>query len=268
MTHGATATPAASDSPGTARRAPDAAPFERHIPLESAVNFRDLGGYRTADGRTVRWRSLFRADSLSQLTQADRAVVRSLGVATVIDLRSLAEVDLARFPVDELPVGFHHLPLVGKLPAFETFRQGAGFFAGHYQEMARDSADQIAAAIAIVAQRYRHPVVVHCAAGKDRTGVLIGIVLALLDVPDETIVEDYALSNRAMEALLARVLDSVPDQREIILEVAPAMLSATPANIAAMLDGLRAAHGSIEGYAAAHGAGPDVVASLRAALLE
>lgn len=232
------------------------------------MNFRDLGGYRTHDGRSIRWRSLFRADDLSQLTRTDRALVRTLGVATVIDLRSRAEVDRDRFPVDEIPVGFHHLPLVGSLPAFDEFRQGPQFFAGHYQEMARDSADHIAAALSIVAQRRHHPVVVHCAAGKDRTGVVVAILLALLGVPDETIAEDYALSSQAMDDLLHRVLERVPDQREVILQVAPAMLSATPANITAMLDSLRAEHGSIEGYAAAHGAGPDVVSSLRESLLE
>jgi len=247
---------------------PRATAFERHLALESAVNFRDLGGYPTTDGHAVRWRALFRADSLSQLTQADRTLVRSLGITTVIDLRSRAEVDHDRFPVDDLPVEFHHLPLVGTLPSFEEFRKGPSFFATHYQEMAQESAEQIAAALAIVAQRRCHPVIVHCAAGKDRTGVLIAILLALLEVPDEVIAEDYALSAQAMDALLQRAIERVPDQREVILQVAPAMLSATPANIRAMLEALRSAYGSIEGYAAAHGAGPAVVAGLRASLLE
>lgn len=247
---------------------PQAAAFNRHLALDSAVNFRDLGGYPSTDGRTVRWRALFRADSLSQLTRADRALVRSLGIATVIDLRSRSEVDHDRFPVDDLPVDFHHLPLVGTLPSFDEFRKGPAFFATHYREMAQESADQIAAALAIVAQRRCHPVIVLCAAGKDRTGVVIAILLALLGVPDEVIAEDYALSARAMDALLQRAIERVPDQREVILQVAPAMLSATPANIRAMLDALRTTHGSIEGYAAAHGAGTDVVTSLRASLLE
>ena len=65
---------------------------ERHIPLEGAVNFRDLGGYETTDGRKIRWRTLFRADGLSRLTDNDRATMRQLGVATVIDLRSSHEV--------------------------------------------------------------------------------------------------------------------------------------------------------------------------------
>jgi len=244
------------------------APVERHIPLEGAVNFRDLGGYRTGDGRTIRWRSLFRADDLSRLSRPDRAVVRTLGIATVLDLRSRAEVESERFPVDEIPVGFHHLPLTSDLPPFDAFRSGPGWFAGHYLDIARQSGDQIGRAIGIVAQPECHPVIVHCAAGKDRTGVLVAVLLALLGVPDETVADDYALSANAMDAVLARLLERLPDQEEVIRSVAATMLSTTPANIVALLDGLREEHGSVEGYAAAHGAGPEVVAALRDGLLE
>jgi protein tyrosine/serine phosphatase len=246
----------------------DGEPCGRHIPLDGAVNFRDLGGYRTVEGRTIRWRSLFRADNLSRLSRPDRAVVRSLGIATVIDLRSRAEVDLERFPVDEIPVCFHHLPLTADLPPFDEFRSGPQWFAGHYLDIARQAGDRIAQAVAIVAQRQSHPVVVHCAAGKDRTGVLVAVLLALLGVPDETIAEDYARSADAMDALLTRLLERLPDQEQVIRTVAATMFSATPANIGALLEGIRAEHGSVEGYAAAHGAGSEVVAALREGLLE
>lgn len=242
--------------------------MERHILLEGAVNFRDLGGYRTTDGRAVRWRSFFRADGLSHLTRPDRSVVRRLGIATVIDLRSRAEVDVGRFPVEEIPVGFHHLPLVTELPGADQFRQGPSFFATHYQEIARQSGAHIARAVEIVAETRSHPVIVHCAAGKDRTGVLVAVLLALLGVPDETIAEDYALSAKAMDALRERLLERHPEDRALLMDVGDVLLSATPANIVAMLAGLRAEHGSVESYAAAHGAGPEVVAALRGGLLE
>lgn len=245
-----------------------AAPFERDIALEGAVNFRDLGGYRTEDGRSIRWRTLFRADDLSRLSRPDHAVIRTLGVATVIDLRSRAEVDAEHFPVDDIPVGFHHLPLIAALPPFDDFREGPEVFAVHYRDIARKSGDRIAQAIAIIAEPRAHPVIVHCAAGKDRTGVLIAVVLGLLGVPDETIAEDYALSANAMDSLLERLLERLPARQEEIRSVAATMFSATPANIRALLDGLRAEHGSIEGYAEAHGVGSDVVAALREHLLE
>ena len=240
---------------------------ERHVRLEGAVNFRDLGGYRTADGRTTRWRSIFRADDLSRLSRPDREIVRRLGVATVIDLRSRAEVDTHRFPVEEIPVGFHHLPLVAELPSFDAYRDPE-FFSVHYLDIARDAGAQIAQALRIVADPRSHPVIVHCAAGKDRTGVLVAVLLALLGVDDETIAGDYALSGAAMEGLLQRTVDALPAERERILSVGTTMMSAAPANITALLEGLRRQHGSIEAYAASHGAGPEVVTGLREGLLE
>lgn len=241
---------------------------ERHIPLEGAVNFRDLGGYPAADGRTIRWRTLFRADGLSHLTRPDREAVRRLGIATVIDLRSRGEVDAGRFPVEDIPVGFHHLPLVSALPDMEAFRLVPGFMASHYQDISRAAGPQIARALAIVASPWAHPVIVHCAAGKDRTGVLVAVILALLGVDDATIAEDYALSAMAMTALRQRIVARAPDQREQVERYGDAVLAATPATITALLDALRREHGSIERYAAVNGAGPEILASLRNALLE
>src|ERR1019366_10397157 len=83
-------------------------------------NFRDLGGYPTFDGRTTRWRRLFRADGLSRLTEADMAIFRDLGVVTVIDLRTVLEADTqGRFPEDVDGVAYHQLPLTATLPGEE-----------------------------------------------------------------------------------------------------------------------------------------------------
>lgn len=241
--------------------------FDRHIRLEGAVNFRDLGGYQTADGRRIRWRTLFRADGLSRLTQPDRTVIRQLGVATVIDLRTSTEVAQGRFPVDEIPVGFHHLPLLDEMPDPDRFKMTPGVLGTQYGEMARDAAPQIAQAITIVAQRHAHPVIVHCTAGKDRTGVLVAVLLSLLGVPEETIVDDYTLSEIAMVALRQRLIDRYPEGREVI-EGADEMFSAAPANIAALLRTLADDYGSVPDYGRAIGIGPEVVADLRDTLLE
>ena len=114
--------------------------LDRRIPLEGAVNFRDLGGYPAAGGRRIRWRTLFRADGLSRLTPADRTVIRQLGVATVIDLRTTYELERGRFPVEEIPVGFHHVPLLDTVPSPETFDLTPGMLATQYDEIARDAA--------------------------------------------------------------------------------------------------------------------------------
>ncbi|HLN17815.1 MAG TPA: tyrosine-protein phosphatase [Acidimicrobiales bacterium] len=240
---------------------------DRHVGLEGAVNFRDLGGYPAADGRHVRWRTLFRADGLSSLTERDRGIIRELGVATVIDLRTTVEYEAGRFPVDEIPVGYHHLPFLDELPDPETFKMTPGILATQYQEIARDAAPQIGRVLSIVASRETHPVIVHCTAGKDRTGVLVAVLLALLGVHDEVIVADYMLSAEAMSQLRTKLIARYPEGREMI-EQADEMFSLAPANIEQLLAVLRDRHGSIEAYAAAAGAGPDVVAGLRRHLLD
>jgi protein-tyrosine phosphatase len=239
---------------------------ERHIPLDGAVNFRDLGGYETTDGRRIRWRTLFRADGLSSLTARDRGVIRQLGVATVIDLRTSLELVAGRFPVGEIPVDFHHFPLLDRVPDPGSFKMTPGLLASQYQEMAREAAGQIGAVLTLLATQETHPVIIHCAAGKDRTGVMVAVLLELLGIPDQTIVADYALSARAMAALRLKLSERYPASRDVIAE-ADEIFSAAPANIEALLTDLRASFGSIEAYAAAAGAGPDVVAGLRQHLL-
>jgi protein-tyrosine phosphatase len=239
----------------------------RRIPLEGAVNFRDLGGYQTAEERTIRWRTVFRADGLSRLTGADRSVIRQLGVATVVDLRTSSEMARGRFPVEEIPVGFHHLPLLDEVPDPRNFELAPGMLGTQYLEIARHAAPQIAQILSILADPGSHPVVVHCTAGKDRTGVLVAVLMALLGVDDDVIVDDYMLSADAMVALRQRLVERYPEGREVI-EQADELFSARPATIANLLTSLREQYGSVEAYALAAGARPDITSSLRDALLE
>lgn len=230
------------------------------------MNFRDLGGYQAGNGRRIRWRTLFRADGLSRLTQPDRAVLRQLGIATVVDLRTSSELEGGRFPVDEIPVGFHHVPLLDTVPDPDSFELTPGMLAAQYETIARDAAPQIGRILNIVATREAHPVIIHCTAGKDRTGVLIAVLLGLLGVADETIVEDYVLSAGAMADLRRKLIERHPEGREVI-ERADELFSAAPINITNLLSVLRQRYGSITAYAEVAGAGPEVVAGLQRALL-
>jgi protein-tyrosine phosphatase len=240
---------------------------ERHIALESALNFRDVGGYRTGDGRQVRWRRMFRAGGLSMLSPADLAVLRELGIATVLDLRSTAEWESGRFPIDDLPVALHHLPVVEEILDPTRYQVAEGMMAARYQEVAQIGASAIARAISIVADADTHPVVVHCLAGKDRTGIVVALVLALLGVDDATVAEDYALSNLAMAALRERAeLDALPRLRSA--DVSDEVFSARPSNMTTLFETLRASHGSIEDYVISAGVKPEAIDSLRAGLLE
>src|ERR1039457_6952499 len=121
--------PAPADAPS--------AELERHIALENALNFRDVGGYGTADGRSVRWRRMFRAGGLSQLSPADLVVLRELGIATVLDLRSTAEWESGRFPAGA-PRGPSPPPLwVEKTPPPTRYEVPEGMLAARYQEIAQ-----------------------------------------------------------------------------------------------------------------------------------
>jgi protein-tyrosine phosphatase len=240
---------------------------ERHIALEGAVNFRDLGGYVTSNGQRTRWRVLFRADGLGELTEADLAVVRELGIRTVVDLRSGYEVEQSRFNVDAHPVGFHHFPFIDQLPDVEEWDRRPGLLAAQYKEMLDDAGPQIVSALEVLADPAAHPAVFHCTAGKDRTGLLSALVLSLLGVPEESVVDDYALSGAPMERLRAKLILKYPDGKDVIADI-DEVFSADPANMVELFAYLRERYGTLEAYAAKVGVTEEIVAGLRSSLLE
>jgi protein-tyrosine phosphatase len=241
--------------------------LERLIALEGAVNFRDLGGYATDDGLRTRWRVLFRADGLGELTEGDLSVMRSLGIRTVVDLRSATELERGRFDVDAHPVAFHHFPFIEELPDAEEFDKRPGLLGSQYQEILRDAGPQIIAVLEILARPDALPAVFHCTAGKDRTGVLSALVLSLLGVDEPTVVADYALSGEAMQRLRAKLILKYPEGRET-LENIDEVFSADPGQMELLLDHLRDQYGSAEAYLAGLGARAGLIGALRAALLE
>jgi protein-tyrosine phosphatase len=240
---------------------------DRHIALEGAVNFRDLGGYATADGQRTRWRVLFRADGLGELTGTDLAVMAELGIRTVVDLRSGYEVEQSRFDVDAHPVSFHHFPFIDTLPDVEAWDRKPGLLGAQYKEMLDDAGHQILGALEVLAAPGARPAVFHCTAGKDRTGLLSAIVLSLLGVPEETVVADYALSGDAMERLRAKLILKYPDGKDVIADI-DEVFSADPANMVRLFEHLRERYGSVAGYAAAIGVSDPLLAGLRDGLLE
>lgn len=243
--------------------------MDRHIELEGAFNFRDLGGYETADGRMIRWRRLYRADGLSRLTPRDMERLAELELATVIDLRTTGELqEYGRIPEPGWELEFHHLPIMEALPDRDEYPAWVNldYVLGGYARMLETGGPAIAAALRLLADPATYPAVFHCSAGKDRTGILAALVLGFLGVPDEVIVADYALSRAAMERRYRRLLEEHPDRREEIERWKPALLSAEPEVMAGLLDTVRRRYGSLGGYAAAIGA-VDALDGLRDALL-
>jgi protein-tyrosine phosphatase len=241
--------------------------MERVIALDGAVNFRDLGGYATLDGRRTRWRVLFRADGLGELSVTDFSILRELGIRTVVDLRSGHEVEQGRFDVEAHPVDFHHFPFIDQLPNAEQWDRRPGLLGAQYKEMLDDAAPQIIGALEVLAAPDAHPAVFHCTAGKDRTGLLSALVLSLLGVPEETVVADYALSGEAMERLRAKLILKYPDGKDVIADI-DEVFSANPANMVELFAYLRERYGSVAEYAVTVGVPDAVVARLREELLE
>jgi len=241
---------------------------ERHLSFDACFNFRDLGGYETNDGRRVRWGSLFRSDTLQWLSDGDLARVRALGLRTVVDLRSSAE--LARGPARLGDVTAHHTPLfeAHALPFQPAELTSVAPPPGEtYLAIAAAGAGALGAAVRAIAQG-EHPVAFFCQAGRDRTGMLAAILLSVLGVPDETIVADYLLTDLALAPTIAWAERNAPERFAELAALPDWLLHASPEVMAAFLDGLREEHGSIEAYLESVGAGTAVVRTLRSRLLE
>jgi protein-tyrosine phosphatase len=242
----------------------------RQISLEGSFNFRDLGGYKAAEGRTVRWRRLFRADGLHRLTEADLNRLVDLGLRTVIDLRTLDEVvERGRIEWPAPDLAYHHLPMIDVLPDREEMPAwvDASFVADRYAAMLGEGGEAVAEALAVLTDPHAYPAVFHCAAGKDRTGILAAVVLGLLGVSDADIVTDYALSRAAMARMLEWLRATHPEAIEELESRTAAIVAAEPETMALFLERFRLEYGSFETYAGSLGLA-GAVSDLRASLLE
>ena len=244
---------------------------ERLVALEAVHNFRDLGGYASADGRRTVWRTLFRADGLYRLTPADVVALEPLGLRTVIDLRSAPELDeRGRFPVDAHPVIFHHLPIIdatwamGDRPGYD---RDEDFLIWAYQEMLTIGAPRFAAAFDALAAPGALPAVFHCAAGKDRTGLLAALILGSLGVSHDDIVADYVLTVEGMERFRVWAAREWPEWFDRMASMPPAFTAALPEAMSHILDELCAAHGTIRNYVKSIGVTEATLATLESVLL-
>ena len=225
--------------------------FERTIPFDGCFNFRDLGGYPTGHGRAIRARRLFRADGPHALTDADGAMLRSLGVTTILDLRTTTEAEeRGHFSTAIAGSVTYPLPMTDVLPDVDELVSWTDprVVATRYHEMLVAGHESISEALAILTDPEAYPAMLHCSAGKDRTGILSALILGLLGVPDEVIVVDYTLSGPAMVRFVDHLQRTYPDARERLERIAPAMISADPESMRGFIDELRRAHGSFEGY--------------------
>lgn len=204
----------------------------RHLALQGASNFRDLGGYPTNDGRTTRWRHIFRSNHLGQLTAADVEIVRALGIRSAFDFRGVEERAAGVCVVNEITV--HSLPIEpsvvaalraelarGTLTApvaLELMRESYRNYVRHHTHSFRELFGHLLEDHA--------PLVIHCTAGKDRTGFASALILHALGVPEDVIAEDYLLTNRHYKRDATAAIDLPDDVRNAIGNVESSYLAA------------------------------------------
>ncbi|WP_446743090.1 tyrosine-protein phosphatase [Silvibacterium acidisoli] len=241
----------------------------RHLPLQGTPNFRDIGGYRTTDGRTVRWGLLYRSGVLGGLTPEDYQYLSRLGIRVVCDFRNQQEREVS--PETWIPgssVDQISLPIGGK-PAARPAVQSPSFDPGAtpeqlhdrmiqgYTYMAIDSSDQFASLFHQVENDHL-PLLYHCTAGKDRTGIFSVLLLLTLGVPENTVLADYALTGEylgsdpnspAMQKMMKASGTSMSSAfQKLTPEQRKPMMAANPAYVEGMLRAINARYGSFDAY--------------------
>ncbi|HEV2259644.1 MAG TPA: tyrosine-protein phosphatase [Streptosporangiaceae bacterium] len=246
---------------------------QRWIELEGADNTRDLGGLAVVGGGRTRFRRLLRAGTLQDLTAGDVAhLTEDLDVRTVVDLRLAEEAAREGSALSGIPaVRYFSLPLssAGNVRS-DIVADGAEMdIVGHYVALLEGSAANIVTAARIFADGMSGPAIFHCAAGKDRTGVLAAVLLDAVGVGRETIIADYALSGQRMKRISARLLRlaTYRDMQALSRGVKGAA-TADEESMAAFLGELHSRYGGGAGYLTAHGMTAGELAALRAALTE
>ena len=243
----------------------------RRVQLAGPVNFRDLGGYPTADGHTVRWARVYRSDSLHRLDEADGPRLAELGIATAIDFRANDELErIGIGPLGALDVRHVHLATIDRalhgreMPDVSQMRTAAEI----YFMMLESGAPSYAEALRELAEPGSLPAVFFCMAGKDRTGVFAAMLLGLLGVPDADIVADYALTAEVIEEIHERHRREVPGIEEQWRRLPPDISGAVPATMEGLLAAVHDRFGTWSDYAEKIGVAPETLETLRSALLD
>jgi protein-tyrosine phosphatase len=242
-------------------------PGSRHIPLQGAHNFRDLGGYRAGD-LEVRWGRLYRSDALHRLTVDDVTTLRGLGLRWIVDLRPPGEAaSTGRGRMAAEPVGYLELSASRDDERRPDTRAGGDELVERYLSYLDTGGTAFAGALHHMADADHYPMVFHCFFGKDRSGVLAALVLGCLGVDRQAIVDDYALSDIAMGSLLASLAID-PVYRDTIARTPPSRLAASATTMDRFLQRIQERYGGAAGWARQAGIPSGEIETLRRLLLE
>jgi Protein tyrosine/serine phosphatase len=221
---------------------------ERILPLEGGFNFRDLGGYKTVSGKTVKWGKVFRSEEMSSLTPSDLDYLNNIPLRTVVDFRSEEEIYESPDKIPASVTDCYELTInPGRHSSMTdismlTTENGEGFMKEIYCSFVTEKAiiDRYKFFFLLLQKESKMPLLFHCTAGKDRTGMGAALFLASLGVDEETIFEDYILSNKQLEDKYKSIIERIP-QLIALLEVRPQYLQAG-------FDQIKKDHTSIENY--------------------
>lgn len=242
----------------------------RHVPLDGQSNFRDLGGYETADGRTVKWGQVYRSGQLPKLTGTDVGVLETLGLRTVVNF--LMPEEILQSGRDRLPEGVRETyhPISGDRAALLTLVAQTAITSGQFDRippglnhdfhraLMEEGREAYAALLRDVADPANRPLVFHCIHGIHRSGTAAAILLSALGVPWETVREDYLLSNEYRRAEVAAALAGIREGVAELQGVEPHTLDMTNVEAFYVLQGSYI-DGSLEQAVAGYGSMEDYI---------
>jgi protein-tyrosine phosphatase len=236
-------------------QAPVASPHQRLLPLQGGQNFRELGGYRAADGRTVRWGLLYRSGSMHWLTAADYTYLSTLGIRTVCDFRDTQErsVEPVDWPATASPhivaVDYKNVSGMGTPDATWTAQRARQTMTELYPRLLAQFNGQYRRMFQELLAGHA-PLAFNCTAGKDRTGVGAALLLTALGVPRETVIQDYALSNQYFDPAKALRTPAIANQpwNQLPPDARAAFAQANPVYIEAVFRVLDDHAGGAQGY--------------------
>lgn len=241
----------------------------RLLRWEACYNTRDLGGYRTADGRETRWGAVVRSDNLSRLTEAGRRAVLDYGIRTIVDLRMPRE--LAKEPSPFAPphgqpgITYMNLSFLGEV--IEEDAEEPASLAEDYMDMLDRFRREVATIMTAIARAPERGILVHCHAGKDRTGLIVALLLELAGVDRETIAADYALTIECLRPFDEEWLANGPGERaereRLMKKFAP-----RPEVMLTVLEHLERQYGGAEAYLLGSGVPAEDIERLRARLVD
>lgn len=255
----------------------------RRVPFSEALNFREAGGYMTGDGQRVRTGVLYRSDNIADLSRGDRKVLSGLGLRTIFDLRHDGERSAApyRLPDQEDLLVIEMSVYFPPLDRAESRRKilGGNVEEGHFQELlieanrafALDFTAQWSELLRRLAASDARPALIHCVDGKDRTGFAIALILRALGVPQETVLEDYLLSNQFLASRTAYLafLGSMGSLFRVSRGEIRSLLEVRPEYLESAFAAIDERYGSFAAYLyEGLGLDDDTLARLRLAMLD